>query len=449
MRLLVFSRRSLQQRLDALAGHLASKALSDLAARLDRRGTGRLPAMWETVWLSALGQVGPFEHELPLPDGSKPDFRIHVPDGASTLEVVGDITTVSDRGVHSSNPVDMFWKEFQRHVLAAGLNPNHFNCQIGHRTEGRWPDIRHVLQLPPRSRLVAFVKKQIAPVLRHWAASQPAHAQHTIATSDASITLKYDTSQQYAGGGHISYNSHISPTRNPIFNQLKSKENQLRSAPPGAMRVVILCDGGCHALKRNVFSTTLSSDEIVKQFLRKSTVIDVVLLISVDSKSLNWYDRKLELQPRIVGAPVAPDSRRTVHAGAVVRNYLERAIGHLPSPMLDCHNASLRTDLPSPGTGTLGIRMSDQKIELSARVLLDLLAGKISTQELQRIYGWGPSSERNEPNPFARKLARGQLITAAKVSPGADADDDWLEFSFGEPDPAAAPFRTRAAEDVP
>jgi hypothetical protein len=30
----------------------------------------------------------------------------------------------------------------------------------------------------------------------------------------------------------------------------------------------------------------------------------------------------------------------------------------------------------------------------------------------------------------------------------ADADDDWLEFSVGESDPAAAPFRTRIADDV-
>jgi hypothetical protein len=47
-----------------------------------------------------------------------------------------------------------------------------------------------------------------------------------------------------------------------------------------------------------------------------------------------------------------------------------------------------------------------------------------------------------------RKLARGQLITGPKVSPVADADDDWLEFSVGESDPAAAPFRTRIADDV-
>ena len=443
MRLLVFSRRSLQQRLDALAGHLTADALRDLAARLDRRGTGRLPAMWEAVWLHALSQVGPIEHEQALPNGSKPDFRFQVTDSDGMLEVIGDITTVSDRGVHANNPIDMFWKEFQRYVQAARLNPNHFTCHIGHRTEGSWPDIRHVLLLPQRSQLVEFVKQQIAPVLRQWSATPAVNAVHSITTPDISITIKYDTSQQYAGGGHVSYNSFTSPTRNPIFNQLKLKENQLRSAPAESLRLVILCDGGCHSMKKmNYSANSLSSDEIVKQFLRKSTVIDLVLLISVDSKSINWYDRKLELQPRIVGAPAAEGSRRTVRAGGAVRDYLNRAITHLPTPTLDCHNASLRTDLPSPGTGVLGLRMRKQKIELSARVLLDLLAGKITTQEFQRIYGWGPDSERNEPNPFACKLECGQLITGARVSPGGDYDDDWFEFSFGGPDPAAAPFRS-------
>lgn len=444
MRLLVFSRRDLQQRLDALEANLPSNELKHLAAHLDRRGARRLPAMWETVWLHALGQLGPFDYEHPLPDGSKPDFRFELPFFGGKLEVVGDITCVSDRGVHEKNPVDLFWKELLRHIRAAKLNPNHFHCQFGHRTDGEWPDIRDALLLPPRSQMAAFVKQHFVATLRSLAASGAARSEHIIVTDNAHITLNYDTSKEFSGSSHIDYTAFKSPTRNPIFNQLSLKETQLRSAPVDALRVVILCDAGCDAMRKNAHFATLSAADISSRFLRKSTVIDLVVLVGVEARNpLAWHDRQLQLHARIVGAPAAPSTRRTIEAGSAVQQYLDRALAHLPTPVLDCHNASLRTNLPSPGNGTLGIRMSDHKICLSARVVLDLLAGKISSDEFQRTYGWGPGSERNEPNPFARKLAHGQLITAAQVTSADGADDDWLEFSFGDSDPAAAPFQTR------
>ena len=87
--------------------------------------------------------------------------------------------------------------------------------------------------------------------------------------------------------------------------------------------------------------------------------------------------------------------------------------------------------------------MSDRHVRLSARVVLDLLAGKISAEQFQRTYGWHHDSERSGPNPFAQAQEHGQLITSASVEAGGDADDDWIEFRFGPPDPAAAPLRRR------
>jgi len=131
-----------------------------------------------------------------------------------------------------------------------------------------------------------------------------------------------------------------------------------------------------------------------------------------------------------------------------VRAYLDRALKHLPFPVLDAHNAALRIDEPTPGRGTLGISMDSNRIRLSARVVLDLLAGKISHEEFQRTYGWDTASERAQPNPFTQAVECGQLFTAASVDVGGDADDDWLEFSFGKPDPAAAPFRMGTVDEL-
>lgn len=385
----MFSRRAIQERLDALAVTLDEKSLAELACRIDARGRNRLSAMWETVWLYALAAEGPFEHERPLPGGARPDFRFRLPLGGRELEVVGDITCVSDRGLHENNPVELFWNEFVRRVLSAKLDPNHFRYQIGHRVVGEWPNSRTVLTLPPRRLIVAFVKQHAVPFLRELVQSKPSKAKHSIRTDDANVTLSYDITQEFGGGGHASYNHLTAATKNPVFARLQEKEDQLRGAPAEAVRAVILCDAGCQAMRKDVFGNGWSADKIAGAFLRQTSVIDLVVLVSVEiHNQMDWHRRSYSISARIVGAPSALGTRRTIEAGAVVRDYLDRALKHLPTPVLDAHNAALRIDESSPGTGTLGVNMSDRHVRLSARVVLDLLAGKISAEQFQRTYGW-------------------------------------------------------------
>lgn len=444
MKLLVFSRRALQQRLDALESKLDSMALDNLIARMNRKGNGRLPAMWETVWLHAIGEVGPFENERPLPNGTQPDFRFTVPVSGRTVEVIGDITCVSDRGLHENNPVSQFWIELVRHILTSKLDPNHFRYQIGHHTEGDSANSRIVLRLPPRSHLTDFVKQQVAPWLRELAKSRVAKATTKIVTDEADISLSYDVNQEFAGGGHAAYNLPTSARRNPVYTQLKKKEDQLRAAPDDALRVVILCDAGCHAMQKSPFTTTLSADEVTDQFLRKSSVLDLVVLVSVEAENhYDLNDRRLRVCARVCGTLAALGTRRTTEAGTAVREYLDCALAHLPAPVLDSHNASLRVSISGQSSGNLGIIMTDKKVRLSARVVLSFLAGKISTEEFQRTYGWHPGSEYKHQNPFANALERGQLFTASSVQSAGDADDDWLEFEFGSPDPAVSAFCRR------
>ena len=58
---------------------------------------------------------------------------------------------------------------------------------------------------------------------------------------------------------------------------------------------------------------------------------------------------------------------------------VDRALTHLPLPVLDAQNAALRIDEPTPGRGTLGVSMGSNRIRLSARVVLELLAGEPDT----------------------------------------------------------------------
>src|SRR5690349_1695556 len=104
MTIFVFSRRYLQKQLDALSGTLSDDQREALARRLNTPGEQRLPAMWELVFLSALAAKTQLKHEFKLKTGKRPDFAFTIRTAGSNLDVIGDVTTVSDAGLDEQNP---------------------------------------------------------------------------------------------------------------------------------------------------------------------------------------------------------------------------------------------------------------------------------------------------------------------------------------------------------
>ena len=86
--------------------------------------------------------------------------------------------------------------------------------------------------------------------------------------------------------------------------------------------------------------------------------------------------------------------------------------------------------------------MSEKSIDISCRQVMELLAGSITIDQFQKSLGWEDDSEPfRQSNPFRKALANGRLITSIEVSPGGDHEDDWLKFSFGDPDAAISSFK--------
>jgi hypothetical protein len=80
--------------------------------------------------------------------------------------------------------------------------------------------------------------------------------------------------------------------------------------------------------------------------------------------------------------------------------------------------------------------MSENKIRLSARAVLDLLSGTKTPEEFFAGFGnRGPFAG----NQFDRQRELGRLITKIEFLPGED-DDDEIEFTFGSADPAVSPY---------
>ena len=92
--------------------------------------------------------------------------------------------------------------------------------------------------------------------------------------------------------------------------------------------------------------------------------------------------------------------------------------------------------------------MSDDEVQLSARSLLELLAGKISLLEFQETHGFSASATSTSwiSNPFEEMLNEGRLIKNVTVQKFEDEDDDYITFVFGEPDPAVSKFKYSASK---
>ena len=360
---------------------------------------------------------------------------------STTKEVVGDITSVSDKGLHGSNPVRLFWDATLSLAFKYKLDPSHFSYSIGHRMEGQYGNRKAVLLLPARKDLQAYLKREIEPYIRLLAKNKPAKDTRSFDSEDVQLTLQYNTSQEFSGGGHIVYNIPYSATRNPIYTALEKKARQLSHASESSVRVVILCDADCYALQTSTVGVgTMSAAQVVEHFLRKSGSIDAVLIVTTELiDRYSNYDRRLRISAKWI---TRTSGARFVDAEALasVRAILASALDQLPTPMLDPHNAMIRTNAVGYGHGTLGAAMSDNRIKLSARKVLELLAGTESQERFLQSYGWD-GIWKNSPNPFQLALARGKVITAASIASGGDADDDWIEFEFSDPDPAISPFR--------
>ncbi len=85
--------------------------------------------------------------------------------------------------------------------------------------------------------------------------------------------------------------------------------------------------------------------------------------------------------------------------------------------------------------------MSNQSVKISLREMTELLAGRMTVESIRARHPERIDEAREFPDHFERMHAQGRLPVSANVISGESEDDDWIEFTFGAPDPAISPFR--------
>jgi hypothetical protein len=430
----MFSRRTIQSLLDELSKILSETELGEIVGRLNSP-RDRLAFTWEVAVLYGLSRAGQISYHVPLPDGRKSDVAFALT-GSSQICLVADITTLSDAGYHDENPVEAFSDEFARVVQKAGLNPSNFHFQIKSQTAGN----KIKLRLPKRGVNTAMLKKHVLPFLQKIKVGGQTRDELVLNEPELSITVSYDRHQRYMVSGHRMYNQARSIEQNPLWYRLREKAGQLRNTD-GLVSGVIICDGGCSLLSNSMRDIgSFSADDIIRQFLRKRSSLDFVYTITAARRG---YGSNASCSFHGHAWTRDPATR------PLIESVMRSALASLPAPIFDAQNAAIQAQQRGYDAGTrsnfeIGLGSNIMFVRVSARSLLEVLAGKYSPSEIDLVLGGSSEPDiTGLPNPFKSALAKGQMITEVELEPVEGKDDDRITIKFGEPDPAISSFRAK------
>lgn len=422
----IFSRRNLYGILTENARFIRHRPLSEHIKRLNGNDeVQRVTTEWEVVVLNSLSKLGSVDFEPKVPGTSKPDVLFTHPSGTALM----DITTVSDRGLNQQNPVDELSNRLVELVRERGLDPDHFGLQV----KGNWHELRiggpkaH-LYLPGKRQFdAAIFNKGFQRFLNDIQISQGLKREFSIDRVDAKVTITYDPAERYFSMNHLAYTVPFSATENTIYSALEAKASQLRRSKLKGLKGIVLCDGGCEALnRRGQRGFNFDASDIISTFLSNYRSVDFVLTVLVTSDNSGCSGPE-HLRVVTRGYLLRADNP----AAPLISYLLERLPLELPNPENTPINAY---DLENEGKSFNGGGiMGGQSIKMSSRVILELLAG---TTKIEDFFRDNPHVK----DTFGRALREGRMLKEARIESDQQRDDDWIEFTFSEPDPAISRF---------
>jgi hypothetical protein len=422
----IFSRRNLYQILAENARFVRHRPLSEHIKRLNGNDqVQRVTTEWEAVILYGLSKLGSVDHEPKVPGSSKPDVLFTHPSGTALME----ITSVSDRGLDEQNPIGKFSDRLVELVRKHGFDPQHFRLQV----QGNWHDLRIG---GPKARLyiprekdfdAAVFNKGFHRFLDDIRMSPRLKRNFSVAGMDAQVTITYDPAQRYFSMSYLAYTVPFSATENTIYRALEEKGRQLKRSGFKGIKGVVLCDGGCNALHgRAQRGLNLDASDIVSTFLSNYRLVDFVLTMLVES------DNSGRSGPEHLRVVARPYVLRADNPAASLVGYLrERLPRELPNPENIPINAYGLENEGKSFTG--GWVMSGQSIKMSSRAVMGLLSGVTNQEDFM-------SDNPQVKERFARALREGRMLKGVRIESGKQRDDDWIEFTFSEPDFAISPF---------
>lgn len=444
----IFPRRQLQLMLDELGPWLTKSNAADLLGRLEKDDPDQsIPAEYEL----AVGWALSKHTELAVgPDfGRVPDFlsRGLFPERPAVIEVTA-LSDDSFSGQPSMNRTANIINQFADTVRKKASKNLHY-------TFLETSDYRRVpLKVPLgpfthksqyfRTRLTSKkfeLTSEHKSELRKWIANWPPATPLQIKGEGTAVVISWkDWVHPFTKTFSSMPSEAYSLTDNLIYERLKEKEKQVASAPVDHLKCIVLGDAGCRLLREpNDFDGTgrrVSGKDIIQQFLADSNV-DIVCVLTPKRRNENagWHYNN----PRLWHTYIFDRFRRDegYHDGLV------KLSNTLPEPRLHGYQARswMQQGMLEPQARGQYLPLSYSggnngvTAKLSARALLELLAGRMDAQAFKT---W---ITREDRNIFEFWLAKGYSISAIEFeSKGAEHDDDYVVIKFAQ-DPNASKLR--------
>jgi hypothetical protein len=429
----LFSRRVLQRLLCENAAFLPAKELSNICNLLNTVRDDYLATEWEQVILNAASKVGSIQYEPILGGRRKADLLFR----SKSFEFIADITTASNKGLNRRNPVDALQEEFERHQRKRKVLNGGFDVRIDShsRTIYRGSSEVVALMLPKRSEFRAKIfnaefRKFMASVCTMPDQCRAYHARDV----DTSVHFSYDPRKRGRNAGqHFSFTVANQIDQNPVYNALKSKGDQLKAVGYKGVRGIFLCDGGCQMLRTGPTWINFGRDEVVRHFLKQFDSVAFVVALVVREK---WSSSKrgIIVEPTLYSlATRGADGE--LHA--VIAQLLRQFPKLVDTPENALRQHKLRKGLSGRYMGNL---IMGGDIKMSARVLLEILAGEKPLSEFESGFGL-----KSGQNPFKEMLRSGRLISDVSIERRPDEDDDVVTLRFEGRDVAVHPFSVRSS----
>lgn len=438
----IFTRRRLQAMFSELESHLDEAKCKDLLGRLEnKRVEQALPAEMELALLWGLLQLGDIEVEPSwLGKGRLPDAfsKMLFPGHPAVVE----IAAVSDARLAQED-------EMRRTATLLCEAANKARRGSGHHLHFRFGEVSGFTphgyfrrrKVDPEFSVTGDIAEQLAAWLKSLGDTNRAPLSIQKGRTDLVVTW-HDIKQSRHSNFFSSMPAEAySLTDNPLHSTLKAKAEQLEGDDFNGIRCLLLADAGSKLLRHldeGMRSPgTLSGSQIIQTFLMKARCnLDVVCVFSphCDTNFMSLPRRSLNWNVRVFARPgfdLAIDGLKQLAAA-------------LPRPRFEGYQARSLQQQAAYATSALGWYLgthissgrTKMTISISARAFLDLLAGRLSTDQFNQMVGMDDTP--NSVNLFRLCLERGEVISAIKIeSGGLDEDDDRLVVEFST-DPSAS-----------
>jgi hypothetical protein len=445
----LFTRRRLQSMLDDLSERTDPSKLVGVRSRIEnKRVEQALPAEMELGVLWALSRLGELEVEPEWFGTRQPDA--YTESLFAGMPCAVEVTAISDARLSQEDEMRRIAAQLCEFANSARKGSGRhlhftFGVESGYTAQGYVRRRKIDPDFTPNDETKA--------TLRSWLLEAAPRSPVTITQGNTHLVVQW-----HAGRQSKLYNFFSSmPAEaydledNPLFDALAEKKKQLSIPSFEGLRCVLVADAGSRMLRDLNPSMrspgSVSGRQVIRHFLQKADgAIDAVIVLTPGRKPYAYGLQTMnERRPWRADLFVRPGL-------TLDRRGIDALVSHLPRPRFEGYQArslQLQAAYKYDARGWyLGTTMTSTRtamtIKVSARAVLDLLAGRITVEQFQHFTGL--EHKPNQPNIFAHRLSQGDTLADIEIEPGGlDQDDDWLVVHFKH-DPAAAPLTVQQLE---